>query len=455
MNNILHLKAPGDWINDPNGFIYYKGKYHLFYQYFPGCSRWGLMHWGHAISDDLISWKHLGIALYPSKPFDKNGCFSGSAIELNDGSMAIYYTGVKYLAEDPYNTNLCPEGCSSQSQAMLISEDGFSFDNDKKLQIIKAIEDLSIGDPAEFRDPKVFFENNKYFMVTGSTHEKSEGVLLVHESTDGFNWNYKSRYSSEKLGKILECPDLFKLGNKWILMCSPMFIADGEVRSHQSCVGFAEFDAESGQFELEKELRYLDYGMDLYAPQSTTDEKGRRVYIGWMRMEEAKEGETNLASNGRIWNGMMSLPRLIEIEDGNIVTPVHPNVSDYFDSGNKKIEKIEVSTNIPEEAKILREAKISEKPISEADKSILVKKIDLTINEGEIIEIDGFKISLEGGKIITDRSKRLPEDLPNYINRISRTPFIGEECNLEIFVEQNIIEVFVNKGKFVISNIVY
>ena len=89
MENILHLKAPGDWINDPNGFIYYKGKYHLFYQYFPCAPVWGTMHWGHAVSDDLVHWKHLGIALFPTKSYDRNGVFSGSALEI-DGRMNLY-----------------------------------------------------------------------------------------------------------------------------------------------------------------------------------------------------------------------------------------------------------------------------------------------------------------------------------------------------------------------------
>ena len=81
----LHLKAPDNWINDPNGFIYYKGYYHLFYQYFPYEPRWGTMHWGHAVSRDLVTWEHKGLALYPTTRADQNGCFSGSAIE-EDGS---------------------------------------------------------------------------------------------------------------------------------------------------------------------------------------------------------------------------------------------------------------------------------------------------------------------------------------------------------------------------------
>lgn len=75
IRDTLRLKAPGNWINDPNGFIYYGGKYHLFYQYFPYMPEWGTMHWGHAVSEDLVHWEHLGVALFPSKDYDRNGVF--------------------------------------------------------------------------------------------------------------------------------------------------------------------------------------------------------------------------------------------------------------------------------------------------------------------------------------------------------------------------------------------
>ena len=91
----IHFKAPGCWINDPNGFIWYKGEYHLFYQCFPYSAQWGRMHWGHAVSRDLVHWEEKGIALFPSKTDDRSGCFSGSAVEY-DNKMYIFYTGVNY-----------------------------------------------------------------------------------------------------------------------------------------------------------------------------------------------------------------------------------------------------------------------------------------------------------------------------------------------------------------------
>ena len=102
----LHLKAPGNWINDPNGFIYYKGRYHLFYQYFPYAPVWGTMHWGHAVSRDLVHWEHLGAALFPTRYEDQNGCFSGSALE-HEGKLYLYYTGIHYDMPDQANIHTC------------------------------------------------------------------------------------------------------------------------------------------------------------------------------------------------------------------------------------------------------------------------------------------------------------------------------------------------------------
>ena len=131
----LHLKAPDNWVNDPNGFIYYKGYYHLFYQYFPYGPRWGTMHWGHAVSRDLVNWEHKGLALYPSRREDQNGCFSGSAVEYQ-GKLYLAYTGVRYEAVNPEDPHTCLEDQFESAQLMISSEDGFHFDNQKDKEVI-------------------------------------------------------------------------------------------------------------------------------------------------------------------------------------------------------------------------------------------------------------------------------------------------------------------------------
>ena len=128
MENLLHLRAPGNWMNDPNGFIYYQGKYHLFFQYFPYAPEWGTMHWGHGVSEDLVHWKHLGLALFPTKQYDRNGVFSGSALE-KDGKLYLYYSAVRYLKTDDEDIHRALGNHFETSQALVTSEDGFHFDN--------------------------------------------------------------------------------------------------------------------------------------------------------------------------------------------------------------------------------------------------------------------------------------------------------------------------------------
>ena len=124
----IHVKPNNNWMNDPNGFIYYQGAYHLFYQCFPYNARWGRMHWNHVISKDLVHWENLGIALFPSKTDDRSGCFSGSAVE-EDGKLYLYYTGVNYTVENPEDLNLCLDEQFVSAQMMITSEDGMQFDN--------------------------------------------------------------------------------------------------------------------------------------------------------------------------------------------------------------------------------------------------------------------------------------------------------------------------------------
>ena len=165
----LHLKAPGNWINDPNGFICYKGKYHLFYQHFPYAPMWGTMHWGHAVSEDLVHWEHKDVALFPTKEYDRNGVFSGSAIE-KDGKLYLYYSAVRYLEPQKDNIHVAEDGKFETSQAMVVSEDGETFDNwECKKQIIPVIRDAAIADARDTRDPKVWEENGRYYMALGST----------------------------------------------------------------------------------------------------------------------------------------------------------------------------------------------------------------------------------------------------------------------------------------------
>ncbi len=432
MQNTLHLKAPGGWINDPNGFIYYKGRYHLFYQYFPYEPQWGTMHWGHAVSADLIHWKHLGVALYPTRSFDANGVFSGSAIE-KDGRMQLYYTAVRYDEEDPENIHVARDGKNTQSQAMIISEDGFTFDNlHGKMPIIPSYCDTAIGDPQDFRDPKVWRDKEGYHMCLASTHLQQEGVLLLYKSSDSLNWEYQNRLQDKRLGRCLECPDLFELDGQYVLICSPMGnMKDTEYPESQSTIQPVEFNPATGTVLLGGREKFLDYGFDLYAPQTNLDAEGRRTVIAWIRMPAPQQAEDNEASGGKSWNGMMCLPREVKWRSGELVTPVHPSVRMFFaDAAYRKTqEKVDLWE---------KEGR---------------GRMVASLEEGESLLAGGIRIRLKNGCVCTDRTGCLPKGAAWHTK--CRTPEVGDHCRLEIFIERNLVEIFVNDGEYVISNVIY
>lgn len=419
----MHLRAPGNWMNDPNGFIYYKGKYHLFYQHFPYAPVWGTMHWGHAVSEDLVHWEHLGIALFPTKAYDQNGVFSGSAVE-KEGKLYLYYSAVRYLETDEENIHSAYKDRYETSQAMLVSKDGYSFDNWRdKRRIIPVIMDEKLANRTHTRDPKVWRDKDFYYMALGSTYEEREGRVLFFRSRDGERWEYVNQYQSEQFGRILECPDIFKVNDSYVFMGSPMYAAeDGLEYPHFAMCGLVQFHPVTCEMRMVQKSRLVDYGMDLYAPQTNVDKEGRRVMIAWMRMPKAVEKE-----GGKPWNGMMCLPRVVEAAGGHIYFRVHPEVEGYF---------------------------AKEIPIRELGNGRRVPyRLKTELGEGEELNIGGYRLWVEEDTLKADRSK-VYGGLKGY--RLSAsTPKLGGRYELDIFVDGNLIEVFVNGGQYVLSHVVY
>ena len=417
----IHLRAPKGWINDPNGFIYYKGKYHLFYQNFPYAPRWATMHWGHAVSEDLVHWEHQDIALFPTKYEDQNGCFSGSAIE-HEGVMNLFYTGVHYDKINPEDVHLALDDEFQSAQLRITSEDGIHFDNFRDKQvIIPAIENAEIGDRTHTRDPKVWRGSDAWYLVLGSSTSDRKGELLFYKSMDLGNWEFVNAASTEEpLGWMWECPDYFETEGGEVLLVSPMGIgAEGTgEKNHTVCMN-VRFDEQNCSMEFAKEYRYMDYGFDLYAPQSTTDAEGKRVMVAWLRMPVPFE-------EGRI--GMYCLPRLVEVKNDHIYFKPHPNVEQMY---SRRITDI-----------------------MQADPAGY--RVSLDLNDGEGINVGGYQIWRQGNRILTDRTEVFPacENRENFCMQ-SKTPELKDGFHLDVYVNRNVIEVFVNHGEYVISHAVY
>lgn len=414
----LHLKAPDNWINDPNGFLYYKGYYHLFYQYFPYAPRWGTMHWGHAVSKDMVNWEHVGLALFPTKRGDQNGCFSGSAVEM-DGKMYLTYTGVRYEEVDPENVHVSLDDKFESTQMMISSEDGFHFDNwNGKKVVLPPVTDETVGDRTHTRDPKVWRGKEKWYMVLGSTQKEEQGVLLFYESMDLQNWKLVNRkVKTPEYGWMWECPDYFETeGGKVLLLSAMKLIKSEEMQRNHSICFAVDFQEDTCDIEIPDTYQFVDYGLDLYAPQTTLDEEGRRTMVAWIRMPEpTKEG----------WIGMFCCPRIVECKDGHIYFHMHPNIRNAC---SREIQEIK-----------------------QADRGGY--RVLFELQDGEEVDIGGFRIYRCGNKICTDRSRVFPHGKGFHLQ--SQTPDVKEGSRIEVLVDENLAEVFVNDGEYVISNAVY
>ncbi|MEE0967370.1 MAG: glycoside hydrolase family 32 protein [Bacilli bacterium] len=421
----LHFTPIKNWMNDPNGFIYFKGYYHLFYQHFPYDVKWGTMHWGHKISKDFIHWEDKGIALYPSKDFDRNGCFSGSAIEVNN-KMYLYYTAVVYTKLNPDNIHVSGDSFLA-SQAMFISEDGIHFDSNTKRVVIPTFDkDDKIGHWHNTRDPKVWKEDDTYYMVIGSQYadgKKMKGQILIYTSNDALNWQYKNRLINPTIDSHMwECPDIFKINDKRILIMSPEdTLKDGINYPSHASWSFIDFNKDTCESHMTSELQYLDYGLDLYAPTSTIDEYGNRVVVAWLRMSEAVDNE---------WIGMFTLPRVVTIKNNHVCFHVHPHVDKLFK------DEVDSFTNI--------------EPL----------KISVDLKEGSYLNIGGYQITYEDGCVHTNREKVFT-DVSKLFNKKSNigkkfsTPLLKNGNHIDIYVDANVIEIYINNGEYVLTNIVY
>ncbi len=210
----FHLSTRVGWMNDPNGFSFYDGKYHLFYQYHPYNSHWGPMHWGHAVSEDLLHWEYLPAALAPDEIYDRDGCFSGSAVTLPDGRQLLMYTGVVRERQENGGYN------ELQTQCLAVGDgtDYVKYENNPVLDQKDIPEGSSKYD---FRDPKMWRKaDGSYRCVVGNRDEEGDGQILLFESEDGFGWHFRKVLAKNhgRFGKMWECPDFFELdGNRALI----------------------------------------------------------------------------------------------------------------------------------------------------------------------------------------------------------------------------------------------
>ena len=308
----FHLSARVGWMNDPNGFSRFGGLYHMFYQYYPYDCHWGPIHWGHAVSKDLLHWEYRPVALAPDMPYDKDGCFSGNAVTLSDGRQLLIYTGVLRKTEE--------NGVFQDRQTQCIAI-GNGIDYEKYSQNPVLTEnDLPEGaSGSDFRDPKIWQEPDGTFLcIAANRAADGTGQILLFGSPDALQWKFKSVLIENKgrFGTMWECPDFFTLDGKQVLLVSPMDMLPKDFEYHNgngSLCLIGTFDPKTNRFYEETD-QAIDYGIDFYAAQTLLAPDGRRIMIAWMQNWDA----CDLHLQKHKWVGQMTIPRELSIRNGRL-----------------------------------------------------------------------------------------------------------------------------------------
>lgn len=293
---IFHVTAPAQWINDPNGPIFHKGFYHLFYQLHPFSDGSGPKYWGHVRSPDLAHWEHLPIALAPSGERGEAEVWSGCCAVTGAGQPVIFYTSI-----------------AAGKSALEHAEQWAATSDDDLLHWQKLPANPVLSEAAhggtkiyDWRDPFIFQESGRTFMVLGGSLNRSEGgqaVVVIYEAanTGLTNWTYRGVLFQhpDKEARTAECPNFFRVGDRWVLLVSPY----GRV---QYFIG--DFDPDTGRFQAQSR-GLLDHGANYYAPNTMLIPDGRRLVWGWVKD----------FPGGRGWNGCLSLPRELSVtRDGEL-----------------------------------------------------------------------------------------------------------------------------------------
>ncbi|GEK90523.1 sucrose-6-phosphate hydrolase [Alkalibacterium kapii] len=413
-----HIRAQKGLINDPNGLIYFKDKYHVFFQWNPEGTTHENKHWGHAVSDDLVNWSYLKPALSPDNWYDKNGCYSGSAIE-KDGKLYIFYTGNVKKAQ----------GERESYQCLAVSKDGIHFE--KHGPLFEHPGDYT----AHVRDPKVWKGNESYWMVLGAQTQDLKGTAIIYSSKDLLSWDFQGELTDEPsdFGYMWECPDLLRLNKKDVFVFSPQGIeAKGTLYQNIFQTGYMLGHFENGRFTPEiKEFNEMDRGFEFYAPQSFEDDQGRTLVFGWMgAMPPKQEAAVPTVKDG--WIHHLSLPReIMFVKNQLIQKPVD-------ELKKLRIQSYDMLKDISKKDNVLFTT--SEQEIT-CKWDTCASSFTWTLRN----EID-LRYEASERKFTIERTNWLDS------TRETRTVYLKETLSsLQLFLEDSAMEVFLNDGREVFS----
>jgi len=452
----FHFTPHQNWTNDPNGLVYYKDQYHLFYQYNPEGDVWGHMSWGHATSKDMMKWEHQPIALqdYPNGNGTSTMFFSGTAVADKDNTSGLGKSADEFPLVAIYTAHIDSSGTGvSQNQSMAYSLDGKQFTRYDKNPLI----DLHTTD---FRDPKVFWQeqSRQWVMIVA---KPLDYTLQLYTSQDLKEWSLLSEFG-DKLGdksKIWECPDMFELPveneqgiTKWVVTLSGGHPQQNGNLGMQYFIG--NFDGKTFTPDPLSYPLYLDYGKDFYAGiifNNLPENDNRKIMIGWQN-----SWEYAAATPSKGFRGQMSLPRELSLyknENSQYRVKSFParEVNSYRGrllstqgsvavTGSKVLNAI--TGSMLDIEFVIRKSSAEQAGIKllkhgENQTAVYYSKIDNTL------KIDRTK----SGNVGFSPKFASIESVP--------MPDTDEDITIRIVVDRNNVEVFANGGKQVMTDLVF
>ncbi|MBE5917046.1 MAG: glycoside hydrolase family 32 protein [Pseudobutyrivibrio ruminis] len=451
----FHLSPRVGWMNDPNGLSIYGGKYHMFYQYHPYDAHWGPMHWGHAVSEDLLHWEFLPVALAPDEFYDKDGVFSGSAITLEDGRHLLIYTGVmKRTTENGQMKEF-------QTQCVAIG-DGLDYEKYENNPVINSDAIPKDSSKTDFRDPKIWQkEDGSYRCLAANRAEDGSGQLLLYKSNDCIHWEFEKIFAknNRRYGLMWECPDFFTLEDHGVLLVSPQDMLPEGFEFHNGngnlCI-IGKYDSATDTF-TEENVQAVDYGIDFYAMQTIKTIDGRRVMIGWMQNWDTSGAHDEKEP----WFGQMSLPRELSIRGGRLCQRPIKELE------NMRTNKVEHKDVIIEATKDLKESDSESIKGGVSLEGINGRCLDLEleVKPKEAKELfDRFVISIAADeKYHTDIVLRPKENIAKIDRKFSGSrraivhqrrafiPWKDDSIKLRIVMDRYSMEVFFEDGAYVMT----
>ena len=382
----------------------------------------------------MVNWEHLPVAL-PAATIeeDKDGCFSGSAI-IHEGKMHLIYTGNRMVDGKNGTKQMY------QVQCLATSDDTINFKKHGK--VLEPPKDI-----IHFRDPKLWKEGDLYHMVIGMGYEE-KGFTKLFTSPDLRKWEDKGELSRvDNMGYVWECPDLFKLNDKHLLMFSPQGIQKHKGYENRNLFqsGYMIGTWKSGEpFKVEKQFQEMDFGHDFYAPQSFEAADGRRIAVAWMDM-----WETPMPEKQHDWAGTFSLPRELQMtNEGKVkVLPIREVEALRKDEVELKGRNV---TN--EYIKIAEGVKSMEIILKWDQKDSNAEKYGLVLGDED--HTDGgtyLYIDNQARRLILDR--RYPK---HGLSGYRSAPLLNEEpITVRVFFDGSMIEVFVDDGEYSASSRIY